>query len=106
MKRPDPRGDRVLFRGRDGDLLVVLDAGGRAIARPAQAIAAADGLVGPPGPVLVVEQGVMQHDDPSAAFDEISQVLLAGFVQVAGEIVHDDDVVLAAQVGLEGGRRS
>ena len=47
----------------------------------------------------------MQHDDPSAALDEVAEVFLAGFVQVAGEIVHDHDVVLAAQVVLESRRR-
>ena len=43
----------------------------------------------------------MEHHDPLAALDEVAEVLLAGFIQVASEIVHDQHVVLAAQVVLE-----
>ena len=38
---------------------------------------------------------------PFAALHEIAEVLLAGLVEVAGEVVHDDDVVLAPEVVLK-----
>ncbi len=44
----------------------------------------------------------MQHHNPLAALDEVAEVLLACLIQVAGEVVHDHNVVLAAQVVLEG----
>ena len=64
VKRLDSRGDRVLFRRSDGELLIVLDARRRAIALATEAIASADGLVGPPGPVLVVQERVMRTTTP------------------------------------------
>ena len=98
VERPDPRGDRMLARRRDEDLLVVLDGRRGDVALALQAIAAADHFLVPPGPLLIVQQGVMQHHDPLAALHEVAEVLLAGVVEVAGEIVHDHDVVLAPQV--------
>ena len=43
----------------------------------------------------------MQHHDALAALDEVAEVLLAVLIQVAREIVHDQNVILAAKIALE-----
>src|SRR5262249_4782969 len=82
-------------------MLIVLDARRRAIALAAETIAPADGLVRPPGPILIVQKRVMKNDDPAPFFDEVLKVLLARGVKVSREIVHDDHVIFPSQVGLE-----
>ena len=103
MKRTDPRDNGVFPCGSDEDRLVVLDTGRGGGSHAVQAIAAADRVLGPPVPFLVVEQGMVQHDDASAALDKVAKVFLAGVVQIAREVVHDHDVEFVPQVLLEGG---
>src|SRR5262245_64569935 len=47
---------------------------------------------------------MVEHDDPFATLDEVAEVLLPDVVEVAGEVVHDDHVVLAAEILLEGAK--
>ena len=77
MEWPDSASDRVL-RGRcDEDLLGSLDGGRGGLALALQAISAADDLFIPPGPLLIVEQGMVQDHDAFAALDEVAEVLPA-----------------------------
>ena len=45
---------------------------------------------------------MVQHDNPFPALHEVAEIFLAFFIQITGEIVHDHNVVFAAQVVLEG----
>src|SRR5207245_4750209 len=70
LEGSDRRGNRVhTFRSSE-NLLVSLVGRGGIVALPSQAIAAADHVLVPPGPLLVIEQGEMQNNDPIAALPE------------------------------------
>ena len=48
----------------------------------------------------------MQHHDASAILDEVAEVLPAGLVEIASEIVHDHNIILSSQVAMKDHFRS
>ena len=72
------------------------------IALGRQQVAAAGDLLVPPRPVLVVDDGVVQHHQALACFQELAQVAAFGFAVHIRHVVEHQYVGALAHVGMKG----
>src|SRR5437879_2794561 len=104
MKRADARRDGMVARRGDQMFLTKLHGRIWDASLTFQTIEPAHHLLIQPWPLLKIQDAVMQYDNAFAAFHKIAQVLFPLVVQVAGEIVENQYIVLGPDVLLEGQR--
>src|SRR6266568_6435805 len=104
MERADARRDGMLASRSDQMFLTELHRRTRNRPLTFQAIETAHDFLVPPRPLLEIQDAVMQDDDALSALHKIAQVLFALLVQVAGEIVENQHVLLRTDVLLKSQR--